>query len=176
MSETEISALVCRVDRLETRLRRARLLGAASLGALLLLGSLGATGPSDEIRTKSLIVVDRDGKSRAGFTVGPDGTVLLGFLDANRRTRASIFVGDGGAAGLALADATGKPRVRLDSPGNETGRWGLIVNDPSEKPRAEVVVSPDGNPSLRLSDGTGKELFAAPQPVAAEPKPGPSGS
>jgi hypothetical protein len=161
MEAPDHDLLIERMDRLEHQVRRWRLAAGVPLGILLLAGVLGAK-PAKEIRTESLIIQDKAGRSRAAFVVSPEGTVIMGLIDGSRRTRASLFVYEDGKAGLSLADESAKPRVQLELSGGAVGDASVRVNDADEKPRGELRVDADGAPSLQISDGEGKPLFRAP--------------
>ncbi len=164
----EVERLRQRVEGLETGLRRWRTLSLGTAAAVLLAVLLGASGATKEIRTRSLIIMDEDGHSRAAFTVNKDGGIVLGLTDRDRKTRLALFVHADGGSGLSLADPNHKPRVRLElSPANP-GRSGLILQDASERARAEVVVNADGAPEIDLWGADGANLFAAPAEAQAK--------
>ena len=167
--------LARRVAGLEAEMRRWRrlsLLTAAALGVAVLLG---ADGTTREIRTRSLIIMDEDGHSRAAFQVNRDGGIVLGLTDRDRKTRLALFVHADGGSGLSLADASHKPRVRLELSPADPSRSGLILQDAAERARAEVVVQADGSPEIRLWGPDGADLFQAPPTASDGPSP-PEGS
>ena len=162
LATAEVVELQQRVEGLEAGLRRWRLLSLGTAGALLLAALLGASGATKEIRTRSLIIMDEDGHSRAAFKVNRDGGIVLGLTDKNRKTRLALFVHADGGSGLSLADAKHKPRVRLELSPADPSRSGLILQDAAERARAEVVVQADGSPEIDLWSADGKSLFQAP--------------
>lgn len=158
----EVAELQRRLGVLETGLRRWRAVSLGTLGALMVAALLGASGVTREVRTRSLIIMDEDGHSRAAFKVNQDGGIVLGLTDKDRKTRLALFVHPDGGSGLSLADASHKPRVRLELSPASPSRSGLILQDAAERARAEVVVQADGSPEIDLWSADGKNLFQAP--------------
>jgi len=134
-------------------------------------------GAVKEIRAKSIVLDDENGKTRAMLRVGKDGPSLELF-DENRKPRATLFVSKTGPA-LGLSDENGKTRVLLamvkdggsslmmcdeNSVGRvslfmgKDGYPGLDLFDENFNPRAMLAVGKDG-PSLGLSDENGKTLL-----------------
>ena len=102
MIETDVEALTRRLDRLERRLRRWRIVGgvawtalAASVALIYVLvfreipdGDSADDSDSDaeavvedEVRAKAFVLVDEDGQPRAALAMRPDGTPALAFTN-----------------------------------------------------------------------------------------------
>lgn len=136
-----------------------------------------AGGAAKDIRAKSIVIEDENGKVRAKLSVTKDKPALL-LYDENEK--ASIILGatkEGPT--LALCDNNGKVRAWLiahkDGPlfemydGNEKVRVGLkavkdgtvlILYDENEKVRVGLAESKDG-PMLELYDENGRDRFKA---------------
>ena len=85
MADATQNTLTQRLDRLELEVRRWKrfgLVSVAMLGALLLLGAALPGAPvQDQIRARTITLVDAAGYTRAAWFVGPDGEVNLSFFD-----------------------------------------------------------------------------------------------
>ena len=67
---------------------------------------------SEEVRTKKLVVVDRDGYKRAVLTTHEDGSPLFSLIDEDGTQRLGLGVGPAGG-GLTLDGKDGHPRAML---------------------------------------------------------------
>jgi len=103
-------------------------------------------GTAKEIRARSFILEDENGKTRAGLWVLKDNPILS-LSDENGEARAVLYVLKDGP-GLMLSDEKEEVRVRLaarkDGPG-------LVLYDEKGMPRAGLSAIKSG-PGLTLSD------------------------
>ncbi len=164
-----MSELERRVERLEGRLRHWQRIAGGLMGAVALLGLVGATSgqqgapPPEEIRTRRLVLSDENGRARAALAINDEGMAIIALMDGARHTRAALYVAEDGATGLSLADASQKPRVRLELNDASDRPTGLILQDAEEKARAELTVGANGAPRLKLTDPSGKVILNAPE-------------
>lgn len=138
MGGLPLKTLQQRVDRLEREVRRWRLFGPAALALLGLIVLLGATGQKveDEVRAKSFVLVDQQGRQRAVLNVVP-----LPFFDI---------------AGLRLYDQKGRARAALAVAGD--GSSALNLYDQANFTQVNLSADPDGTPHLNLF-GTNRQLL-----------------
>ena len=109
-----------------------------------------------EVRARNFVLVDENGKMRAGLTVlkyGPG----LNLIDENGKIRAQLGVGMNGP-GLFLLDENGKGRTQLIAGMNGPE---LFLLDENGKTRAGLIVLKAG-PRLDFHDENGKAIFKAP--------------
>jgi hypothetical protein len=135
--------------------------------------AIASTSPvQDEVRSRSFVVVDAEGRSRAVLNIHEDGPELdlydekgvsrvrvfvsnrgpaIGLIDENGKSRLSLFASEHGS-GLTLYDEGGKGRVALlslkDGPA-------LGFTDENGELRLDLSARMD-NPALRVCDATGK--------------------
>jgi hypothetical protein len=161
-----------RLEKLERELSRAKrhnrrvLIGAAvCLGMIFAwtffaqpgrLGTAHAETPTttpaqNEIRARSFILEDENGKERAALVGSKDGASLE-MLDENGKVRAKMSVDKDGSM-LLLSDENGKLRAGLSA--HKFGA-GLVLYDENGKYRAMLGTGKDG-PSLSLTDEKGKD-------------------
>lgn len=143
-----------RLEKLERQNRRMKLAGLGAIviaGAFFLMGQASGPRTQDEVRARSFVVVDAQGKPRATLNMYI-GQPRLALTDANGITRASVAVSSRGPAVL-LADANKKAvallSVQLNGP-----RLDLVGVD--ETQGASFEVSGQG-PGLQLNDANGFE-------------------
>ena len=121
-----------------------------------------------EVRARSFVLVDEDGKTRGALKAGKEGPVLK-LADETGKSRAMLGVDKNGPK-LILRDESGKVRVWLVA-----GRDGPKLNlyDENGVERAVLNIDKDG---LRLCDANGKVYWAAPPdpPPSQEPSAKPS--
>lgn len=164
MIEPTMDTLVRRVDRVERDNRRWKILWSAAIavpGFVFLLGATASEIPTivDEVRAHRFVLVDKDGKIRAGLSAGPDGKAGLALADKDGKIRAGLGVTPDGSPGLALADKNGTRRAGLTVSGD--GTVSLDFTDKDGKSRAELAVLDYGSPVLflRSNDGTPRAMF-----------------
>jgi hypothetical protein len=99
------------------------------------------------VRAQQFLLVDENGKRRAGLTVNQMGAGLF-FLDENGKPRAMLGMEDKAAPGLifGMEDKAGPA---------------LLLADENGKPRAWLSVSKDG-PGMGLLDANGKTIWSIP--------------
>jgi hypothetical protein len=126
--------------------------------------------------TPGLVLIDRKGKPRAGFTLGDDDIPALVLFDKNGTERLQVMLRADGRPELNLADAKGKwLRLALvDTPQLGLGlvdgkRRALIApdavffsqGDDPNRGSLELGLGPEGRPSLVLNDENGRIRLAA---------------
>jgi hypothetical protein len=131
-----------RITRLERSLRRARLAASAAglgLAVLVVAGfARNLANPTDEVRTKRLLVVDDEGRVRVAIGQDPK--------DTQRRSR---------AAGLTIFDNTGSERGGFST--MDDGSIVFAMDAPvgvgaPMRDRIGLVVAPDGSSYVMLID------------------------
>lgn len=134
------------------------------------------------VRAKEFVVVDEQGKMRAGLGISSDGKPKLHFydsegktriglgvsrsgapalamIDAQERVRFGFLVQPGGIPALTMADSQGRTRVGLVLHSN--GSPGLVMTDYQEKQRIGLGVD-RGTPLMQFNDAQGKTIWSAP--------------
>jgi hypothetical protein len=184
--------LVDRVRRLE-RMNRILVIGMSILGAIVLLAvTLGASPPHqnssvmDNVKTKSVEIVDNAGRTRALLNTGSDGGPCLALLDEAGIVRGRFYlyqdINSAEIPRLVLYDEMGRTRemvgvsmdgsaVKLfDLDGNiraimglsTDNNGGLVLMDKDGHARAAMGTKPDGTPSFDLFNEMNQRLFSAP--------------
>jgi hypothetical protein len=138
---SSLSSIEARISKLE-RLNRLYLIGICILiSVIVCIVSIGAANPvQDNIRTKSVTIVDDQDVERGRFGVGLDGRMSLEFRDPDGVLRALMGVKTNGSPCLNFYDAVQKTRVDLS-------------------------FDPQGVLAFTLFDKNGKESFTAPNVV-----------
>src|SRR5919198_366091 len=97
------------VERANVRWRLATITVSLLLGVVILLGATGGPGtmPVEELRAMRVVLVDAQGRPRAGLGMAPDGRFDLGLGDAGGTTRLGLGVAADGRPGLTLYDQRG---------------------------------------------------------------------
>ena len=128
-------------------------------GAVLLAGAtffLAAWARPVDVRARSFILVDQDGRTRAQLVIEKEGPKLV-LGDENGNIRAGLNANTEGT-GLFLFDENGKTRVML---GATSDGPGLFLDDENGKTRATLGAIKDGQ-ALFLYDKNGKVFWSAP--------------
>lgn len=145
-----------RIEKLERQNRRMKLTGCSVLltaAALLLMGQTRPQAVRNELRARSFVVVDANGKARAELKMATTGEPALFLNDTTETARVMLYGSDsgaglslfGGAGKIATLDVTSKAGPRLFLSGRaEPGRIALAI----------LTVPADG-PSLELDDPNG---------------------
>ena len=164
--EPTLDTLTQRLDRLEREVRRWRGLGrisVAMLGVLLVLGAASPGAPiQDEIRAKSVTLVDAAGYTRAAWFVGTDGDVNLSFFDKGSLpeqtglSRVRLWLGVSGA-GISVSDKTKGSEAVLSV---VTGTPNVTFRGNDGKPRVLLVLTPEHGGSLNFYDKNGPNVGA----------------
>lgn len=173
---TDLESLSRRLQTLENRLRRMRLLvviASIVVAALLLMGQAPSpirrntpifrvedplpertqgrqTLDEDEVRARQIILVDDKGKERASLVSDNTGSVFLVMADKAGKARVNLSINNDGPA-LTFFDPSGKARTILGS----TAAVPSHVND-----NGIAEVAPPS--SIVLFDRQGKLLFRTP--------------
>lgn len=148
--EDRVRALECE----NQGLKRAIATALVVAGGLALLGQTPRPKVSDQIVTRSLVIVDRSGRVRATFNA-LNGTPILALQDKKPQGRMELTLDADGSPKLALADTTGSIRAVL---AYNTSRdlLGFDFTDKSGNVQVELL---GGNqeigPHLFLVDGQG---------------------
>lgn len=165
MSNIALTSLEQRVSQLEHSARLWRR-GALSLGLLLAFFLLGAIvhrdeqQVSNEILARRFVLVDQDGRRRAGLGIA-DGAAILSLIDATGVPRAAFGAAANGAPSLTLFDDRARAAVTLRLTADRAS--GILLDDEAGRTRAALGLLPDGSPILALADADGSPLFAQPQ-------------
>ena len=103
------------------------------------------------VKARQFLLVDENGKERAGLSMGKDGPVLV-LVDENGKERAGLSMGKDGP-GLALMDENEKPRAVLGM-----GKDGVVLSlmDENGKQGAVLRVKKVEGSFLGLRDENGK--------------------
>lgn len=152
------------LDKETRKLRsRVRLMGLALLAALGILAAIlirpelvstnGQGRVAGEIRTRSLVIVDVDGRSRGQWTVDEEGNARLGMLDEQGRQRLSMSVLEGGFPGMSLINARGQRRAAFGLLPDET--TSLVFADAAGVPRAVLGLTRGEAANLVFADAGG---------------------
>lgn len=152
------------LDKETRKLRsRVRIMGLALLAAIGILAAIliqpelvstNAQGRvADEIRTRSLVVVDVDGRPRGQWTVDEDENARLGLLDQQGRRRLSLSVLEGGFPGMSLINGQGQRRAAFGLLPDET--TSLVFADAAGVPRAVLGLTRGEAANLVFADAEG---------------------
>lgn len=142
---------------------RIRLMGLGLLTALGLLAAIlirpelvstnGQGRVAGELRTRSLVLVDTEGRSRGQWMVDEDGNARLGMLDEQGRQRLSMSVLEGGFPGMSLINAQGQRRAAFGLLPDET--TSLVFADAAGVPRAVLGLTRGEAANLVFADAGG---------------------
>lgn len=142
---------------------RVRMMGLALLAALGILAAIliqpelvstnGQGRVAGEIRTRSLVLVDLDGRPRGQWTVDEGGSVRLGMLDEQGRQRLSLSVLEGGFPGMSLINGQGQRRAAFGLLPDET--TSLVFADAAGVPRAVLGLTRGEAANLVFADAEG---------------------
>ena len=186
MDRLKMNSIEQRLERLEKNIRRRQRLGL--LLAIVGFGviSIAAQGDrvNDVISTRSLRIVDKDGKTVVGLSTDVNNRPMMDFFDQNGKRRIFIgFLGGGAHPGLALTDAQGDERITMmvDSKVGPSmafldkgGRLRMIHFSGSDGPTGMGIFTPEGKQVMRIGINPGsstefvilnneeKERFRAP--------------
>lgn len=142
---------------------RIRMMGLGLLAALGILAAIliqpelvstnGQGRVADEIRTRSMVLVDTEGRSRGHWMVDDDGNARLGLLDEQGRRRLSLSVLEGGFPGMSLINAQGQRRAAFGLLADET--TSLVFADAAGVPRAVLGLTRGEAANLVFADAGG---------------------
>jgi hypothetical protein len=165
-----------RLEKVEGQLTRLTWIsGGLIVGVVLCLVALfisKVSGPKtgeEQIRAKSFVLEDDNGKVRAILAMVKDIGPTLELNDESGKSRAVLLVLKDIGPGLMLCDETGKVRVELKEGKDGTG---LMLSDENSKTRAQLgtgqTKTPDGKvisypeSSLILYGADEKVIWSAP--------------
>jgi hypothetical protein len=127
MNESTHEAIIQRLARLEQENRRWKMLGLCAVVLLGLVVLLGATTSKvvQEIRTKRLILLDKDGRERAKLEMHSErGGPYLDLYDKDGRVGASLSITSTGGSFLSLLSKDeSDAKVSLSVGGDGAGLW-----------------------------------------------------
>ena len=139
-----------RLEKLERQNRRMKLAGVGTLviaGAFLLMGQASGPRTLSEVRARSFVLVDAQGKQRTTLEMYEDSPRLAFLDDANGKIRAALGTSSLGPE-LVLTDGNGKAVTTLAVP---SGGPTLAMVAPNATQGVILAVSAHG-PELKLSD------------------------
>jgi hypothetical protein len=116
----------------------------------------------DQIRAKTITLVDAAGYTRAAWFVGPDGEVNLSFFDKGSSTRQTglsrvhLWLGAGGS-GISFFDRTKGAQAILSV---VTGTPNVTFRGDDGTPRVLLALTPEQGGSLNFYDKTGPNVGA----------------
>lgn len=151
------STLEERLDQLECKCRNLRRIlgGFVVAGAAVFLIAAAPNPAKDSIQTKSLEVLDDDGKVRVRIGPADEGFGIV------------VYDKDG-AFQATLTDAPLGAVMQLNKQGGGIqlmaveGGCGITMCDENGKPRA-LIVHQENKPQIMLKDKEGKTVFSAPK-------------
>lgn len=145
-----------RLARIERENRRMKMVGALMLALIAGVFLLAQTTPptvQETVMAKSFTLVDGSGNIRAALAVKDDGSAGLRYYDLEGKPRAFFDIGADGSPYLGFFK-DGKPRATFSTLAD--GTPGLWVYDKDGEGRAFLCTNEDGSPGLSLFDKDGK--------------------
>jgi len=133
-------------------------LGVLFVGAVLLLGATGAT-VLGEVRTKKIVLVDTDGRTRGVWSSGSRGTVWL-MGQAGGKAAAELLVDEDGSVALNLYDKDGNVRSSF-AVTNESASL-LHLLDTNHKRGVDLSVGRDGRAYGQIRNDDRKTFWRTP--------------
>ena len=152
MSESVTREMLDRLDRMERQLRRWRrgTIAALGLAAVAVAGAMSAP-PVQEMKVKTLRIVDDSGRDRIVLTADPSQTDMT-FYDPSGKSRLTLDVAKDRRPVLVFADEAGKESSRLVMGLEEEGRPALMLYDGKGRKRLAMGLSNEGGPVIRILD------------------------
>jgi hypothetical protein len=177
MDVSKQEELLERIETLERKVLRLRASNLAALAgiAAILVSMIVASRPSDTIATRSLVLEDQWGNTRAKLGLSQDGSPQLAFHDIHGNKLVSVAQTYADSSALTFFDR-GEPRIQLSS--NSQGMSTLRFLDEGRESQTSLFMArdrsmgvslvsadqgmffglqADGSPGLRIVDATGKE-------------------
>jgi hypothetical protein len=155
MIEQTLHEVSHRLTRIEKENRRWKILSIAALIALGLLTLLGASQAkiAEEVQTRQLTLLDKNGRIRLRAGISPDNSVGLGLRDTNSQSRAALVLMPNGVPHFQLLSKRGEPSIELslslDSPA-------LTFHDEQDRTRVGLMMPPKGLATLSFQREAGK--------------------
>ncbi|MGH7384559.1 MAG: hypothetical protein ACREKG_05210 [Candidatus Rokuibacteriota bacterium] len=179
MKEPSLDRVHARLERLEREVGWWRRVGIAALAGAGLFGAVAATVTTnpDEVKTRRLVITDREGRGRAVLVVDESDRTRLSLADREGATTADLTVTPGQSAALSLSRAGAQAQLAAAGDTSQlsvgargqrgwllaapTGTSLALANDPG-KSQISLTTSPTQGPSLQLSDRDGNAVWKAP--------------
>jgi hypothetical protein len=154
--DRRLAALESQRDRLRWM---TRLMGAALVGALVILVLRTATGADGALATRSLfteevVLRDAEGVTRGRLGTDSDGRAQFSLSDRDGRGRIRLTVLADGSPGVTISDADARPRAVLGY--LPDGTTSLVLADAQGTSRAVVGLEPDGSTHALFADRAGR--------------------
>ncbi|MGH7400449.1 MAG: hypothetical protein ACRELW_23245 [Candidatus Rokuibacteriota bacterium] len=179
MKEPSLDRVHARLERLEREVGWWRRVGIAALAGAGLFGAVAATVTTnpDEVKTRRLVITDREGRGRAVLVVDESDRTRLSLADREGATTADLTVTPGQSAALSLSRAGAQAQLAAAGDTSQLsvgarGQRGWLLAAPngsslalandSGKSQISLTTSPTQGPSLQLSDRDGNAVWKAP--------------
>ncbi|MEK7477436.1 MAG: hypothetical protein AAB152_17580 [Candidatus Coatesbacteria bacterium] len=156
VDDKRLEALQRRVDKLETENRRWGIIAALVIAGM----SLGvfivgrASRPVDSVRTRSILLADKDGVVRASLGLGEGDQPVLAFMDRSQRVRLTVGLTPAEQPQMTLAGTNEKSRIRFLLPTDNT--VSIVVADRDGVDRAWLGLDRAGMSGLTLYGPEGR--------------------
>lgn len=139
-----------RLRKIEREVRTWRVLALCGLLACTsaAVGAQPTVPAPDNVKARTIEIVDQGGKRRAWIGVDESGAFNLKAFDGSDELRAVLAVNRNGANGLLLYQDTGKTGTALT-------RSGITFNDLAGTGRAAILVGDKGEASLSFRNAAG---------------------
>jgi hypothetical protein len=163
MSDSRLSALVERVDRLESEARwwkRIAGLGGVLVVAAGLLGQAPVGGSVKSVDAERFQVRDAAGNLRALLGTTSDGATSLLLYSATGVNQAGLGVMPDGSASVFLGNPAGRTVTELTL--YRDGTPTLVFRDRNGKTRTLMGTATDGYPFAYFLDAAGNNTWKAP--------------
>jgi hypothetical protein len=165
MTGSTHEAVLHRLVHVERAMRRWQVGGSLALALLVLVVLISAAGRPDsdereELRARTFVLVDREGKPRMDLRVARNDSTYLVLLDREGQPQLSLNVLPQGGADVVIRDRLSQPRAVLSVVAE--GRPGLSFYDAIGEARVSLGVFPDGQARLVLYDHGGQRRWATP--------------
>lgn len=150
----DLAARVERLERENRRFKRWAAVGVLLLGGAVLLGQAAPERVHDVVQARDFQLLDAQGRSRGGMSVGSDGSLGLNMFDQAGAHRVVLGLSPSGAPMLVLHASTkeggGASLALLDD-----GRAALFLDGRDARGSSLLGCSADGSPYLSLTDRAG---------------------
>jgi hypothetical protein len=164
MDDPSVGELAARLERLERGVWRWRAMALAGLGIAALMGAAQAVGVQEEIRAKSILLFDDEGRQRISI----DGGRIPSLLVKDPRGRLQLaMVGHPERAAFYFVDADQKIRLQL---ANSEGGPFIGLEAPKDQRRLGLMIDGKGQPWIKIMDRDGELVWwATDRPANAPP-------
>lgn len=155
MNAMTLSELAQRVEMLEARNGRLRMIGIGSVVAALLVTCGAAALKQDVLSANQLFLKDKAGNVRISLGVGDDGRPSLAFFDLKQKhPKMVLSLLDSGEPRIALHGK--QPRSALRMGIDEDNSPSIGFSDGDGTSRMHFSLGPEGQCSVVVLDGKGK--------------------